>query len=78
MVISYERGIMLGFGKKKKETLRDFDSYDLDEIMGMLSVGRVRASWDTEEILAGFEAGCFTRAMAIRMFRKPFPLFVRS
>jgi hypothetical protein len=77
MGISYERGIMLSFGKKKKETLRNFDYCDLDEVMGMIALGTARASGDTEEILAGLEAGRFTRDMAVRMFRKPFPIFLR-
>lgn len=67
---------MLGFGKKKA-TARRFDSYDLDEVMGMLEVGRARATEDTAEILDGLKAGRFTRAMAVRMFRKPFPIFIR-
>lgn len=67
---------MLGF-RKKKATARHFDSYDLDEVMGMLEVGRARASEDAAEILDGLKAGRFTRAMALRMFRKPFPIFIR-
>ena len=67
---------MFGFRKIKKESLRHFESYDLDEVMAMVSLGQARPSWDTEEILAGFEAGRFTRAMTIAMFRKPFPLFL--